>query len=398
MLLRTLASAVAALVVLGTSSVSLAQAPACGPGAPPAYPGAAPRPCPPPGYAPPPYGQPGYGYGQPGYRQPGYGQPGYGQPGYGQPGYGQPGYGQNNWQPGNWNPGYGRPGYGQGPPGNAQSPAPEPRCQSQCCQRCCGSRCSHASSSSSEDSWLSVYFDLVSLRVGSYDIRGSDADARTWGFLFSMDPDIVTTRDYFTHRTTFYGAIGGGTDGFEGELDWSSRAGVRGYFGETHGPFARIGMGLQLLGNNKIYRSWFELPQLEAGYQVHSEALLLELAASGGLILGGRYFTGDDARRRIDTEFEWGGIFTLQADYFRANARFMRIEARQTGPGTPIDELTAQLCVNPFGVVLLCADGAWHRGDVELPSGGFRESTALYLGGTLGVGLVKTGSPGHLLD
>jgi len=239
---------------------------------------------------------------------------------------------------------------------------------------------------------------LLSLRVGSYDIRGSDADTRTWGFLFSLDPDIISTSGYVTHRTTFYGAIGGGSDGFEGQLDYSSRAGVRGYVGEDHGPFTRIGLALQFLGNNKLYRSQIELPTLEVGYQLHNEALLFELAATGGLVLGGRYFTGDEARRRIDTEWNSGAQITLQADYVRAHARVQRIFARQTGPGTPIDQASAQLCINPLGALLLCGDGAWHRGDVRLPSGSYRESTALYLGGTIGIGVVRTGAPRTLLE
>lgn len=240
--------------------------------------------------------------------------------------------------------------------------------------------------------------DLVSLRVGTYDIRGSDADKRTWGFLFSMDPDVVETDGYVTHRSTFFGAIGGGTDGFEGELSIASRGGVRGYFGEDHGPFARIGLSLQLLGNNKIYRSQINLPTLELGYQLMNDSILLELAGTGGLVLGGRYFTGDEAERRIDTEFEWGGTLTLQTDYFRTVVAASRIEARQTGPGTPIDQLQGHLCVNPFSAVLLCAHGAYHRGDVRLPDGRFSTSTATYLGGTIGIGVIRNGGSSPKLD
>jgi hypothetical protein len=239
---------------------------------------------------------------------------------------------------------------------------------------------------------VSVFWELLAIRVGSYDIRGSDADTRTWGFLVVLDPDVSATADYFTHRTSFYGALGGGSDGFEGHLTWRPRAGVRGYLGDDHGPFARIGLGLEFLGNNKLYRSWVELPYLEVGYQLMNDDVWFELGPTGGLVLGGRYYTGDDAERRIDTEPEIGGQFTLQTDGFRAHASAMRIFAQQTGPGTPIDEANAELCLNPTGALLLCAHGAFHRGDVELPDGSFSESTATYFGATIGLGIIRTGA------
>jgi hypothetical protein len=273
----------------------------------------------------------------------------------------------------------------------------QPRCPNNCCNCCPNSGCTKQKTSD-EDAWLSVYFDLISIRVGTYDIRGSDADKRTVGFLFSLDPDIIATSDYLTYRSSLYAAIGGGTDGLEGQLDYYWRIGARGYFGSDHGPFARIGLGFQLLGNNKLYRSHFELPELELGYQLMNDDLTFEIGARGGLILGGRYFTGDDAERRIDTEPEAGGFVTLHADDFRLNVGAMRIWARQTAPGTPIDEATAELCVTPFGMLLLCADGAFHRGDVRLPNGSFSTSTATYFGGTIGIGVVRNGGPAHVFD
>ena len=243
-----------------------------------------------------------------------------------------------------------------------------------------------------DDDAYSAFFELIALRIGSYDIRGSDADARTWGFLVALDPDIAGTDDYLSHRTTFYGALGGGSDGFEGHLTWRTRAGVRGYFGEDHGPFARIGLGLEFLGNNKLYRSWVELPYAELGYQIMNEDLWFELGPTGGLVLGGRYYTGDAAERRIDTEPELGVQATLHVAGVRAHASAMRIFARQTGPGTPIDEANAELCLNPFELVLLCGHAAFHRGDVALPGGDFSTSTATYFGGTIGIGVIKNGS------
>jgi hypothetical protein len=246
------------------------------------------------------------------------------------------------------------------------------------------------SGSSGDDSHLAVFLDLIAIRVGSYDIRGSDADARTTGFLFALDPDIVLTSGYLSIRSTWFAAIGGGSDGLEGQLENSQTFGVRGYFGDDHGPFARAGFAYQIMGNNKFYRSYVELPRVEAGYQVLTPGVLLEVSGRAGLVLGGRYYTGDHAERRIDSELEWGGTATVQIDPLRLYASVMRIQAGQTGPGTPIDQADAALCVNPWKGLLLCGHGAFHRGDVELPDGRVQESTAKYLGGTVGFGGIET--------
>jgi hypothetical protein len=173
-------------------------------------------------------------------------------------------------------------------------------------------------------------------------------------------------------------------------LENALTVGLRGYFGDDHGPFARMGLAYQIMGNNKFYRSYVELPRGEVGYQLLTSGALVEVSGRAGLVLGGRYYTGDHAQRRIDSELEWGGSATVQLDPLRLHASAMRIEAHQTGPGTPIDQLDGAVCLNPWKGLLLCGHGSYHRGDVELPGGRFQESTATYLGGTLGYGWIVT--------
>ena len=323
-------------------------------------------------YPPPQYGQrpPQYGYGQP---PPQYG---YGQPppqyGYGQP---PPQYGQRPPQYGYGQP---PPQYGYGQP--AQRPAPQKK-----------------RTSDDPGNATAIFADLLTLRVHQYDIHGSDADATTTGFLFALDPDIVVTDDYLTRRSTWFMAIGGGSDGLEGQLESASRIGVRGYFGEDHGPFARAGLGFQFLGNNKIYRSQFELPAVDVGYQLLNEDMLFEVAAVGSLVLGGRFYLGDSAERRIDTEPAAGASVTLQIDPVRLYATGQRIFAKQTGPGTPIDQVQAQLCVEPFEDVIVCGHGGYHQGAVEYPAsagGGFHDAHVTYVGATIGYGVLINGTKG----
>lgn len=289
-----------------------------------------------------------------------YGPPPYGQ---GQPQYGPPQYGPG--QPA------GPPRYGAPPPQGYRAPEPPP-----------------PDKNGDEDSHDATFMDLLSVRLGSYRITGSDADTTTYGFLVTLDPEHVSTRDYLSLRSISFAAIGGGSDGLEGELMSESTVGWRGYLGDDHGPFARVGLGFQLMGNNKIYRSSFELPVVQLGYQLMTDDLVVEVGARGSLVLGGRYFIGDHAERRIDTEPAWGGYLSIIADPLRLHVGVTRIEARQTGPGTPIDTAQAHLCAVPVTGLLLCGHGALHRGDVELPGGAWSTSTARYLGFTIGLGAI----------
>ena len=109
------------------------------------------------------------------------------------------------------------------------------------------------SRSSTEEATLGILADGA-LRVGSFDVQGSDADARTTGIVFSLSTDIANTSDYVSLRSRSIGALGGGSDGLEGQLEHAHTVGLRGYIGDEHGPFLRAGLAYQLLGNNKCDR------------------------------------------------------------------------------------------------------------------------------------------------
>src|SRR5690606_31617268 len=152
-----------------------------------------------------------------------------------------------------------------------------------------------------------------------------------------------------------------------------------------HGPFSRIGGRAQLFGNEELYASLVELPELQLGYQLLRKNLHVELAARGGAVLVGRY-SPDDARRPLGKAFEWGGLLSLRVDAIHLDVEFMRIEARASDPDTPVDVLSGMLCgaAFPLGV---CFDARRYSGDVR-PRASLSplEVTSTYFGITIGGG------------
>lgn len=193
------------------------------------------------------------------------------------------------------------------------------------------------------------------------------------------------TRQMATLRLAHFAFLGGGSGGVEGGIGLAYAMGVVGALGEGHGPFARLGGRAQLLGNDELYASLVELPELQLGYQLLRQGLHLELAGRAGAVLVGRY-NPDDARRPLGKAFEWGGIASLRVDAVHLDVELMRIEARSSDPDTPVDVLSAMLCgaVFPLGI---CLDARRFSGDVRPKSGGAPlELDATYLGLTVGAG------------
>ena len=219
-----------------------------------------------------------------------------------------------------------------------------------------------------------------------YVIEGADVDAHTYGIMFTTGDSVIGHYGPFAYRHDFTGALGAGGGGVQGELSIDAGGGLLGWLSDGVGPFGRFGFGLQFLGNPYVYRSRFELPTLELGLQVLTSDVLLEVAGHGGVVLVGRYNTGEEAHRNLGADVAGGGRVTLQVERFRLDAHGLRIGSHRHRPGGPVDELRSQVCVEPAEAFTVCGNADWHRGRVILPSGESSVSTVKYFGLTLAWG------------
>ena len=211
----------------------------------------------------------------------------------------------------------------------------------------------------------------------SYDavlgIRGSlmhvsgPQDATTAGAMFFLGSELYRTEGLLSLRSNAIAALGGGNGGVEGALGFGGTIGIRAPVTANQGPVARVGLDMDLLGNEQFYFSHIELPLGEIGYQYSNGATILEIGARGAPLLTGRYNTGDSFRRELGTSFEWGGYIGAHASIGRLDASFTRIEARSTPPDTPVDVARGSACVYAGKWVAICADAMVIHGDEQPP-------------------------------
>jgi len=190
--------------------------------------------------------------------------------------------------------------------------------------------------------------------------------------------------DGTTHGSLQF-ALGGGEAGFEGALGGTIDVGYRIDVAPTHGPFGRIGFDGRLQGNDLLYLSMLELPRVTLGWQYLEGRTVMEIGLRGGPIITGRYKMADEGRRSLSRSLEWGGFVAAQVDFVRLDVSAMRIEARQTLNGEPVDLGRAALCGvgGKFGV---CLEGMLLRGDADMgaAAGGVRSTTSSFVGLTIG--------------
>jgi hypothetical protein len=213
-------------------------------------------------------------------------------------------------------------------------------------------------------------------------VEGSDAVA---GLLLGGEGLAYDTRGMATLRLAHFAYLGGGTGNLEGGIGLAYAMGAIAKLGDGHGPLARLGGRAHLHGNDELYASLVELPELQLGYQLLRRRLHVELAARAGAVLVGRYNPGA-ARRRLGKAFEWGALAALRWEAIHLDLEWMRIEARSSEPNTPVDVLSGMLCgaVNPLA---LCLDLRRYSGQARPNRGGAPlDLDATYIGLAIGAG------------
>ncbi|MBI5536325.1 MAG: hypothetical protein HY898_26630 [Deltaproteobacteria bacterium] len=226
---------------------------------------------------------------------------------------------------------------------------------------------------------------MFGVRASTTHVKGSDADVSGpgMGLQLAGHSETYGTADSFTRRGTTFFILGGGARGFEGGIGADIAFGWRARVATHHGPLARLGMRGWLLGNNELYSSLLELPQLQAGYQWFRYGNVLELAGRVGPVLAGRYNTGNIARRKLGDAFEVGGHAAAHLDPIHLELGYMRVFT-DSGPGGAVDMISGVMCGASLAL-RLCLDGRYYRGNEDFrPGSGIADS--VYAGFSIGLG------------
>ena len=122
---------------------------------------------------------------------------------------------------------------------------------------------------------------------------------------------------------------------------------------ENQGPVLRAGIQAYMMGNDAFYSSLLELPQLHGGWQWSPGSAVLEVAATTGVALTGRFRSGTAETREM-SGFTYGAHASMQvaldSDVDDRASAFPRVD----GQG-PVDMATGSLCIGTSPIEL-CAD------------------------------------------
>jgi hypothetical protein len=223
--------------------------------------------------------------------------------------------------------------------------------------------------------------EAVGLRGSEAHVVGASASEGA-GLMFYAGGEEFGHRDrYWSSRNTYELALGGGAAGLEGMLSGSLAYGFRAPVLPDEGPVIRAAASGYILGDDAFYASLLELPQVQLGWQWSRGHAVIELAATTGVVLTGRFRAGDAETRQMGHGFAFGGHASLQVPWVR-----LSLEAEQLPSydslSAPVDVARGTLCAVAYPMAI-CADG---RAEQTRAMVGTSEPlvTAAYAGITLG--------------
>jgi hypothetical protein len=149
--------------------------------------------------------------------------------------------------------------------------------------------------------------------------------------------------------------------------------------GERHGPVLRAGGLGYLRGNDAFYASLIDFPRIEGGYQYLYGRTVIELGATTGAVLTGRFRAGESETRVLGAGLEVGAYAALHVPWFRLDVSAMRLPASDA-LSSPVRTAEGTLCAvaAPFAI---CGDARFTATDAIAFSGAAPvEVTSLYGG------------------
>jgi hypothetical protein len=257
-------------------------------------------------------------------------------------------------------------------------------CSTSSCSSCSSSSCS-SSNNCGCDSHPSVRLSVTGLRFSTTRVATSAGQSTgNYGLGFAGGVDTYALDG--GARGSMSWVLGGGDAGFEGMLAGTVDVGYRLDVTERTGPFGRAGFDGRMQGNDRLYFSTLELPRLTLGWQYLDGKTAIEAGIRGGPILAGRYNPGDVGYRRLSGSFEYGAFASATVSILKMEATVMRIDAKDTGTGRPVDIARGSFCAIA-GKVGICGDLMGIRGDADMGpnGGGVQVAHAGYAGVSVGL-------------
>jgi hypothetical protein len=250
-----------------------------------------------------------------------------------------------------------------------------------------------AAKSDDKTKWAFIgELDLLYARGNNTIVRGSNNDASGAGFGIGSEGWTTGSSGFFNYHFDYLASIGGGERGLDGTYLANLLFGLFVPITPNIGPYLRVGAGGEYRGNDSYLYSHLDLPEGQAGFMATANGYSLEAGADAGFTIGGRYNTGNDQRRVLDSSPMWGGYAQIHLWPVLVRGQY-RTYVQQYDHPVP-EEWKARACVAfPFfkegaaAPIDVCFDGSWMHGAGFPPAqNAAQESHVYYTGVSIGLG------------